>query len=516
MKLTIDTASGVLSKEDGDDRRDFPLYSREAFELVSREWVRIGWAANYYFTLSWFGRPILQLPEDLVRLQEVVYNLRPDVIVECGIYSGGSMLFHATLCEAMGKGRVIGIDQHIPEETRAAISTHRLAHRIEMIEGNSVAPEVVEKVRKRVKPGETVLVILDSNHTKGHVAGELRAYSPLVTPGSCIIAADGIMRDLTDVPGGDLTWSTDNPAEAALEFAAMHPEFELRQPEWPFNQSDLRRNITYWPDAWLWRKKEPAPRALWTAEEIRAGIERLGPWFYRFDFGNGLATTPEIPASVVGIFDTRLRMVESAVNAHFGDRLRDIECLDIGCHEGFYSLAMARRVKSMVAVDARPENLNRARFVAQALGASNIDYREGRVETLAGDQGRTYELTLFLGLLYHVEDPMRCLREVAAVTGELCLIETQVVEDVEGSAEWGSHEWTRPYQGILAVIDETGEFDAGNRETGVSPMATCPSPKALLYMLKQAGFRRAQILEPPAGAYEQHARGERVVCAAWK
>jgi tRNA (mo5U34)-methyltransferase len=253
-----------------------------------------------------------------------------------------------------------------------------------------------------------------------------------------------------------------------------------------------------------------------TSEEIRTGIDRLGPWFYRFDFGDGLATTPAIPATVVDIFETRLRMVDTAVTAHFGDRLRDIECIDIGCHEGFYALAMARKVKHVVAVDARPENLKRARFVAGAMGVSNIDYGEGRVETVAADQGRTFDLALFLGLLYHVEDPMRCLRQVAAVTGELCLIETQVVEDVEGYAEWGSREWTRPYQGILAVIDETGEFDAGNRETGVSPMATCPSPTALLYMLKQAGFRRAQILEPPPGAYEQHARGKRVVCAAWK
>ena len=254
-----------------------------------------------------------------------------------------------------------------------------------------------------------------------------------------------------------------------------------------------------------------------TTAEIRQGIEELGPWFYRFEFGAGLETTPEVPPSVVGIFDTRLRMLTSAVDAHFGGRLRDIECLDIGCHEGFYSLAMARRgVRSVVAIDARPENLNRARFVAEAMGVHNIAFRQGLVETLAADQKRTFELTLFLGLLYHVEDPMRCLRQVAAVTGELCILETQVVDEVEGCAEWGSREWKRPYQGILALIDETGEFDAGNRETGVSPMATCPSPKALLFMLKQAGFRRAEILPPPPGAYEQHARGKRVVCAAWK
>jgi len=254
-----------------------------------------------------------------------------------------------------------------------------------------------------------------------------------------------------------------------------------------------------------------------TTAEIRQGIEELGPWFYRFDFGGGLETTPAIPPSVVGIFDTRLRMLTSVVDAHFGGRLHDIECLDIGCHEGFYSLAMARRgVRRVMAVDARPENLTRAQFVAHAMGVANIVFHRGLVETLAADQARTFELTLFLGLLYHVEDPMRCLRQVAAVTGELCVLETQVVDEMEGRTEWGSRDWTRPYQGILALIDEAGEFEAGNRETGVSPMATCPSPKALLFMLKQAGFRRAEILAPPPGAYEQHARGKRVVCAAWK
>src|SRR5438270_6165372 len=135
MKLTIDTGSGVLTTDHCGPVRDIPLYSREAFELISREWVRVGWAANYYFTLSWCGRPILQLPEDLVRLQEAVYALQPDVIIESGIYGGGSLLFHATLCEAQGKGRVVGIDKHIPDDTRDAIAKHRLAHRIEMIEG---------------------------------------------------------------------------------------------------------------------------------------------------------------------------------------------------------------------------------------------------------------------------------------------------------------------------------------------------------------------------------------------
>jgi ubiquinone/menaquinone biosynthesis C-methylase UbiE len=229
-----------------------------------------------------------------------------------------------------------------------------------------------------------------------------------------------------------------------------------------------------------------------------------------------LRTTALVPAAVTEIFDTRLRMVEGAVASHFGARERGLECLDIGCHEGFYSLAMARRGMRVTGVDAREENLGRARFVASAMGIESVVYRQGRVETLASELARKFDLTLFLGVLYHVEDPMLCLRQVAAVTGELCVVETQVVDEVEGVAEWGSREWQRPYQGILALIDETGEFDAGIRETGMTPMATCPSPKALRFMLRQAGFRRVEQIPPHAGAYEQHARGKRVVYAAWK
>lgn len=137
--------------------------------------MRTGWALGYYFTFTWLGRPILQLPEDLVRLQEVVFALSPDVILETGVYSGGSMLFHASLCEAIGKGRVIGIDKFIGTETRMSLASHRLAGRIQLVEANSIAHETVASVKAMVKPGEKVLVILDSNHTKEHVAGELEA-----------------------------------------------------------------------------------------------------------------------------------------------------------------------------------------------------------------------------------------------------------------------------------------------------------------------------------------------------
>lgn len=250
--------------------------------------------------------------------------------------------------------------------------------------------------------------------------------------------------------------------------------------------------------------------------EIEHGIQQFGPWFYSYDFGDGQCTTPAIPPHVVGIHDTRLAMTETVVTQHFGERVQELTCLDIGCHQGYYSIAMARRGWSVTGVDAREENLNSARFASHASGFPAIDYHCGRVETLARDEGREYDLVLFLGVLYHVEDPMCCLRQVAHVTRQMCVIETQVIDEVEGFSEWGACEWVRPYQGILALIDESGEFDAGNRETGVTPLATCPSPKALLFMCRQAGFKRVEILTPHKGAYEQHARGKRVVCVAYK
>ena len=253
-----------------------------------------------------------------------------------------------------------------------------------------------------------------------------------------------------------------------------------------------------------------------TSDEIATRIAELSPWFYPFDLGNGLRTQSAIPPEVTGIFETRLEMVNQLVESRFGPRLRETSCLDVGCHEGFYTMAMARQgMRRVVGMDVREINLRKARFVAEALGLANISFLPGNCEQLRAEETGQYDLVLFLGILYHLENPMLCLRNVRSVTQELCIVETQVIDEVEGAAEWGAREWTRPYQGVLAVIDESGEFYADNRETGSTPLALCPSPKALLFMLKQAGFRRAEIVPPPPGAYEQLQRGKRVVCAAY-
>jgi cephalosporin hydroxylase len=255
MQLIIDTEQQSLTCSNGSGVQEFPLFSKEAFELISREWVRVGWNEKYAYTFSWMGRPVIQLPEDLVRSQEVIHRIQPDVIIETGVAHGGSLIFYASLCKAMNRGRVIGIDIEIRPHNRGAIEEHPLAELITLVEGNAVAPNIVQQVKQLVRPSETVLIFLDSCHTKDHVRAELEAYSPLVTPDSYIVATDGLMADLHDTPRGGADWLEDNPTEAAREFVAAHPDFEIEQPSWPFNESQLAKNITHWPSAWLKRTK---------------------------------------------------------------------------------------------------------------------------------------------------------------------------------------------------------------------------------------------------------------------
>jgi cephalosporin hydroxylase len=257
MKLVIDTTLGTMTRVEGGSETSVPLYSKEAFEALSLEWVRVGWALKYYHNFTWFGLPILQLPEDVIRLQEVIYRVRPQVIIETGVFRGGSLLFHASLLQALGghnnQSRVIGIDREILPDVREAIDKHELAPRITLLEGDSTDAAIVAQVKALAAGASPVLVILDSDHTRNHVARELEAYAPLVTPGSYIVATDGITRDLSDVPRAMPEWKSDNPYEAACAFAAAHPEFRQQQPPWLFRDGDLTENVTYWPGAWLQR-----------------------------------------------------------------------------------------------------------------------------------------------------------------------------------------------------------------------------------------------------------------------
>lgn len=253
VQVDADSQKIVLIGGDGASQ-ELPLYSPEAFREISRLWVKIGWALKYSYSFTWLGLPFLQLPEDPLRIQEVVYRIKPDVIIETGVAHGGSLILYASLCKLMGKGRVVGVDIEIRPHNRAAIQSHFLSPYITLIEGSSIDPSIVSQVSETLKPGETVMVMLDSCHTKDHVLNELNAYGPLVTPGSYIVATDGIMEQLTGAPRSQPDWTWNNPRQAALEFVSSHPQFIIEEPTFPFNEGAVKQRVTYWPDAYLRRK----------------------------------------------------------------------------------------------------------------------------------------------------------------------------------------------------------------------------------------------------------------------
>jgi cephalosporin hydroxylase len=148
MKLIIDTDNQNLVQELEGKQKVIPLYSKEAFQLISQQWVVLGWNQKYTYTFSWLGRPIIQLPEDMIRIQEVIYQVKPDVIIETGVAHGGSLIYYASLFKAMGKGRVVGVDIEIRPHNRKAIEEHELSSFITLVEGSSTDTSIVDRVKK--------------------------------------------------------------------------------------------------------------------------------------------------------------------------------------------------------------------------------------------------------------------------------------------------------------------------------------------------------------------------------
>jgi cephalosporin hydroxylase len=251
--IKVDLEQGLVSVEENGVSHSHRLDTAEAFNIISAVWLRAGWDNKYVYSFTWLGRPIIQLPEDMFRLQELIHSVRPDVIVETGMAHGGSLVFYASLCKAMGQGRVIGVDVEIRPHNRAAIESHALSSFITLIEGSSIDPGVVESVRSHLEPGERVMVLLDSCHSKEHVLAELAEYSKLVTPGSYIVAMDGIMEQVAGGPRTQPDWSWNNPRQAALEFVEANPEFSIEEPAFLFNEGNVSERVTYWPSAFIKR-----------------------------------------------------------------------------------------------------------------------------------------------------------------------------------------------------------------------------------------------------------------------
>lgn len=222
-----------LFKRECDDEVAVQGADKELAE-ATRDWMNKANARKYSYHFEWMGRPIIQYPQDVFAMQELIWSVQPDLIIETGIAHGGSLIFMAAMLElnaASGgpkEARVLGIDIDIRAHNRVAIEAHPMARRISMIQGSSVAPEVVAQVQVAAAGKARVLVSLDSNHTHAHVMAELQAYAPLTTVGSYCVVFDTVIEDMPAGMFPDRPWGPgDNPKTALFEYLTGHPEFEI-------------------------------------------------------------------------------------------------------------------------------------------------------------------------------------------------------------------------------------------------------------------------------------------------
>ena len=225
-----------------------------ALHEASQEWMRQANAKKYSYHFEWLGRPIIQYPQDIIAMQELIWTVQPDLIIETGIAHGGSLIFLASMlelnaaCGGPADAEVLGIDIDIRAHNREAIEAHPMFKRISMIEGSSVAPAVVERVRAHAAGRKRVLISLDSNHTHEHVLAELDAYAPLTSVGSYCVVFDTVIEDLPADMFPDRPWGPgDNPKTAVREYLKTHPEFEIDK------RIDHKLLISVAPDGYLRR-----------------------------------------------------------------------------------------------------------------------------------------------------------------------------------------------------------------------------------------------------------------------
>jgi cephalosporin hydroxylase len=206
--------------------------------------------AQYSYNFTWMGRPIIQYPQDMIAMQEIIWDIKPDLIIETGIAHGGSLIFYASLLELIGSGEVLGVDIDIREHNRKEIENHSMYKRIKMIQGSSIAEETIEQVKAHVAGKSKIIVLLDSNHTHDHVLNELQLYAPFVSVGSYLVVFDTIVEHMPDdyLPGRP--WKVgDNPKTAVVEFLKNNDQFEIHR------SVDHKVLISVAPEGYLKRVK---------------------------------------------------------------------------------------------------------------------------------------------------------------------------------------------------------------------------------------------------------------------
>ena len=225
-------------------------------ELVeaAADFMKSSTVPKYSYNFSWLGRPIIQYPQDIIAMQELIWSIKPDLIIETGIAHGGSLIFSASMlelnavCGGPQNAEVLGVDIDIRAHNREAIEAHPMFKRITMIQGSSIAPEIIERVKAKAAGKQRILVCLDSHHTHDHILAELEAYAPLTSVGSYCVVFDTIIEDMPAEMFPDRPWGKgNNPKTAVYEYLKTHPEFEIDK------QMDHKLLISVAPDGYLKR-----------------------------------------------------------------------------------------------------------------------------------------------------------------------------------------------------------------------------------------------------------------------
>jgi len=194
---------------------------------LSREWTRQSWAEKYSYNFTWLGRPIIQLPQDILAVQEIIWIVKPDLIIETGVAHGGSLILSASMLELVGgPGMVVGVDIEIRDHNRKEIEAHPLAKRIHLLEGSSVAESTIRRLKEIAGTARKGMVLLDSCHTYEHVLQELRCYSEFVGVGSYLVVFDTVVEELGGITGAPAGCESNNPARAVRDFLKEDRRFE--------------------------------------------------------------------------------------------------------------------------------------------------------------------------------------------------------------------------------------------------------------------------------------------------
>jgi len=238
-----------MSDEFEREKRDYirQLGSNASLQAQSKEWIADVSRLKYSYNFTWLGRPIIQFPQDMVAMQEIIWRVQPELIIEMGVARGGSLIFYASMLELVGgEGRVLGVDIDIRANNREEIERHPMARRIDLLEGSSIDDEIADAVRTLARRKDRVMVVLDSNHTHEHVARELELYAPLVSRNSYLVVFDTIIEDMPDDFFPDRSWGKgNNPKTAVHQFLQTTNRFVIDE---EYNSKLL---ITVAPDGYL-------------------------------------------------------------------------------------------------------------------------------------------------------------------------------------------------------------------------------------------------------------------------